>query len=142
MPKKVNIFAQDDRAAGKAIIGQVISFLCVFMPETLAKRIASIILLAGGVEDKHVTSLTGLCDRSVRGLRRDISGGGQISGLLKVGGGGRKSKLEGLEEEIAKKIESNDCHSQQEIADMVQAEFGVKVHRASIARLLKKNGIK
>jgi arginine repressor len=43
-----------------------------------------------------------------------------------------------LEEFIIEKIETNNYHSQQEIADMVYEERGIKVHRTTVGRLPKK----
>jgi transposase len=108
------------------------------MPDTLAKRLASIILLAAGLPNERIADMTGLCNRSVRGLRGKLKGGEVAEELLRVGGGGRKRKLEGMEEFIVGMIEANNYHSLQEIADMVYEERGVKVHRTAVARLLKK----
>ena len=48
---------------------KIISFLCMFMCETLAKRIVSMILLLAGMPNARVTELVNLCDRSVRSLK-------------------------------------------------------------------------
>jgi transposase len=108
------------------------------MSETLAKRIISIVLVAAGSQNEHITELTGLCNRSVRELRKNLKNGGSVDELFQVGGGGRKSKMADIEEFIIGKIETNNYHSQQEIADMVYEEQGIKVHRTTVGRLLKK----
>jgi len=82
--------------------------------------------------------LTGLCDRSVRELRKNIKDGDLQKDLLQVGGGGRKGKMKDVEALIIEKIESDNYHTQQEIADMIYAEHGIKVHRTAVGRLLKK----
>ena len=50
------------------VVRKVIEFLQHFMPVTLAKRMIAMVLLAAGVPTVRVTELTGLCDRSARGL--------------------------------------------------------------------------
>jgi len=80
----------------------------------------------------------------IRPLGRGICGGsylvdfGEIDNLFKVGGGGRKRKLENVEETIIAEIEKNDYHSHQQIADMIQEKHGIKVSLKSVERLLKK----
>lgn len=78
--------AQTDKTVGDGtsneylnIMKAVINFLKLFMPETLVKRVLSIILISVGLENSRVTELTGYCDRSVRGLRKEMAGG-DISG--------------------------------------------------------------
>ena len=120
------------------VIARVIEFLRLFMSETLAKRIISMVLIALAMPDKHVTELTGLCDRSVRALRKAI-GDGDIGNLFSVGGGrGPKRKLASVEEEIIKEIDGSNYHTRQEIADMIQEKYGIKVSLPAVGRLLKK----
>jgi transposase len=118
--------------------GKIISFLRNLMTETLAKRIVSIVLIAAGVSNDRVTELAGLCDRSVRELRKRIRDGNADDGLFHVGGGGCKGKLKDIENLIIEKIETNNYHTQQEIADMVYDEYGIRVHRTVVGKLLKK----
>ena len=73
-------------------ISRIISFLQMSMTETLAKRIVSMILLAVGTPNIEVTELTGLCNRSVRELRKNIQDKNIWDNLFYVGGGGRKRK--------------------------------------------------
>ncbi len=54
------------------VMNIVITFLGLFMPETLVKRVLSMVLIAAGLENFRVTELTGYCDKSVRGLRKDM----------------------------------------------------------------------
>jgi len=95
------------------------------------------LLLSIGVENSRVTELTGLCARSVHSLKKELEKG-EIDNLFKVGGGGRKRKLENVEETIIAEIEKNDYHSHQQIADMIQEKHGIKVSLKSVERLLKK----
>lgn len=126
---------QSDRSI--EIIRQIQSFLQLFMCETLAKRILSMILIAVGISNKRVTELTGLCDKSVRILKKTLEAG-EIESLFQVSGGGRKSKLVNIESAILEEINNNDYHSRQQIADMIKEKFGVTVSVDSVARLLKK----
>jgi len=119
------------------VINKTMKFLKKFMPETLVKRIVSQILLAVGIPTKRVTELTGLCDRSVRALKKSLESG-EIESLFHVGGGGRKSKLKDVENVIIEEIEKNDYHSRQQIADMVLERHGIKVSLPVIGKLLKK----
>jgi len=119
------------------IIKKTMKFLKIFMAETLVKRIVSMILLSVGIPNKRVTELTGLCDRSVRELKKTLESG-KIEGLFHVGGGGRKSKLKDVERAIIEEIEKNDYHSRQQIADMILEKHGIKVSLPVIGKLLKK----
>ena len=119
------------------IIKKIMNFIRLLMSETLVKRIVSMLLLSIGVENSRVTELTGLCARSVHSLKKELEKG-EIDNLFKVGGGGRKRKLENVEETIIAEIEKNDYHSHQQIADMIQEKHGIKVSLKSVERLLKK----
>jgi len=119
------------------IIKKIMKFLRLFMSETLVKRILSILLLSVGVSNSRVTELTGLCARSVHSLKKELEKG-EIERLLKVGGGGRKRKLENIEEAVIAEIEKKDYHSRQQIADMIEEKHGIKVSLMSVGRLLKK----
>jgi len=81
--------------------------------------------------------LTGLCDRSVRALKKSLESG-EIDSLFHVGGGGRKSKLKDIESSIIEEIEKNDYHSRQQIADMIEEKYGMKISLPVIGKLLKK----
>jgi transposase len=129
---------QFDHDVAVRMIGKIIGFLRNVMTETLAKRIVSIVLIVAGIPNDRVTELAGLCDRSVRELRKKIKEGNAGDGLFHVGGGGCKGKLKDIEGLIIEKIETNNYHTQQEIADMVYNEYGIKVHRTVAGELLKK----
>lgn len=143
MKIKTNIFVHPaNGSASSKIILSVITFLQLFMTETLAKRLISIVLVAAGAQNERITELTGLCNRSVRELRKNLKNGEVGDELFHVGGGGRKSKIADIEEFIIEKIETNNYHSQQEIADMVYEERGIKIHQTTVGRLLKKTASK
>ena len=58
-----------------SILSKVIEFLLLFMPKTLGKRVLAIVLLAAEVPIPKIVELSGLCDRSVRGLRKSLQEG-------------------------------------------------------------------
>ena len=119
------------------IMGTIISFLLVFAPKTLAKRIVAMILLTADVPIPRVVELSGLCERSVRELKRAMAEK-DVSGLLTLkNGSGSRSKTKGLEEEIIAEVERGNYHTRQ-IADMIEEKFQVKVSVTAVARLLKK----
>jgi transposase len=119
------------------ILKMVMSFLEMFMCKTLVKRIMSLVLIAVGLSNPRITELTGLCDRSIRSLKKAIADGDTES-FFTVGGGGRKGKLADVEKEIVEEIESNNYHSRQEIADMILEKFSLKVSLSAVGRLIKK----
>ena len=115
----------------------VIAFLNLFMPVTLSKRLVSIILLAAGMERSQVAQMTGFCDKTVKMVQTRLNNG-DIKDLLKIGGGGRKSKTVDVEEKIINEIDTNQYHSRQQIADMIFEKHGIKLSITSIGNLLKK----
>lgn len=124
------------------IIKKVIEFLQNFLPLTLAKRLVAIVLLAAGVPVPRVTELSGLCDRSTRGLVKSMREE-DPAGLLAIKrGSGKKSKTASFEGEIIAEIEQNNYHTRQQIADMIQEKFHVQVSVATVGRLLKKTASK
>lgn len=123
-------------AAG--ILKQAVEFLKIFLPETLAKRLVAIILLAIGVPVKTAVGLTGLSERSLWTLHKQLSVMDVSEIMIFHYGGGRPAKVSGLEKQILAEIEANNYHTRQEIADMVLEKFHVKMSRTSVGRLLKK----
>jgi len=119
------------------VLRLIIAFLKLLMTETLAKRIASMTLIAAGIPNARVTELTGLCDRSVRSLRKSLEKG-EAENLFYVGGGGGKSKLTGFENAIIEEIESGNYTNRRQIADMIQEKYSIKVCVNTVSNLLKK----
>lgn len=120
------------------VMKKVINFLQLFMPVTLAKRVVAMVLLAAGTPTPRVTELTGLCDRSARGLLKSMQEKDAEELLAIKSGSGQKSKTSGLEAEIIAEIETNNYHTRQQIADMVKEKFHVRISVATVGRLLKK----
>jgi DeoR/GlpR family transcriptional regulator of sugar metabolism len=119
------------------IIKTTIKFLQLIMTETLAKRIVSMILIVVGTPDARVTELTGLCDRSVRTLRKKLEDN-ETEGIFQVHGGGGKSKLVDFESAIIEEIETGNYTNRQQIADMINEKHGVTVSLNTISNFLKK----
>ena len=117
------------------IIKKVIEFLQVLLPLTLAKRLVAMVLLAADVPVGRVTVLTGLCDRSTRGLRKAMREEDAGSLLTIKRGSGKKSKTFGLETEILQEIEKNNYHTRQQIADMIKEKFHVQISVTAVGRL-------
>jgi transposase len=118
-------------------IKKLLIFLQLFMTETLAKRLLSMVLIAVGIPKDRITELTGLCDRSVRALKKSLEIG-EIESLFHVGGGGRKGKLIDVEDAIIEEINSNNYHTKQQIVDMIHENYGIKTSPTAVSRLLKK----
>lgn len=126
----------------KKLISDIIAFLQLFIPLTLAKRITSVLLLIAGVPHDCVSEWTGSCDRSVRQWKKQITTG-DTDKLLAMGkGAGRHSKLADIGAQVLAEIENNNYHTLQQIADMVKEKFNIVVSTMAIHRFLKKTGSK
>ena len=119
------------------IIGKALIFLKLFVCETLAKRVMGMILIAVGLPDSRVAELSGLCDKSVGTLKKGIQNGA-LDSMFHIAGGGRKRKLAEVERSIVEEINNGAYHTHQQIADMIQDKYGIKVSLPVIGRLLKK----
>lgn len=120
------------------VIKDVIEFLQLILPVTIAKRLVAIILLAVGFPVKKAVELTGLCERSMRSLKKAMQET-SVSDLLVIkSGSGRKRKTAGIEEQIIAEVETNNYHTKQQIVDMVKEKFHISISCSSVGRLLKK----
>ncbi len=117
---------------------QVIGFLKLFLTETLAKRLVALILLAIGIPVVDTVRLAGLSERSLWSLKKKMREVPVAELMVIKSGNGRKRKTSGIEEEILAELECNNYHTRQEIADMVEEKFHVRISRSSVGRLLKK----
>lgn len=120
------------------ILKQVMEFLQLFLPITLAKRLVAIILLSIGVPVKNAVELTGLCEKSMWSLKKKMQEASVAELMVIKSGSGRRCKSEGIEAQILAELETNNYHTRQQIADMVEEKFHVSISRSSIGRLLKK----
>ena len=127
---------------GVGIIQGVIHFLSLFLPVTLAKRAVSMILIAAGIPDCRVTELTGLCNRSVRALRKALREEEPVQLLSIKRGSGRKSRTVDVESQIFEELEKNNYHTRQQVADMIEEKFHIKLSVSAVGKLLKKGALK
>jgi len=108
------------------------------MPETLAKRVVGVILIALGITNNCITELTGLSDRSIWRLKSDINSG-NMEELFTTGyGTGRPSKAKDIESEIAEELAKNNYHTRQQVADMIKEKLGISMSVSAVGKLLKK----
>ena len=132
-----NAYVRNDDEA-KGIINIILGFLTLFMPITLAKRVISMILIAGGVKVSCIVELTGLTDRSVKTHGRKIRNG-EVSSLLNLKEGrGRKSKAYGIEDQILAEVENGNYHTRQQISEMIKEKFNISMSVSAVGKLLKK----
>jgi transposase len=137
-----NVATQEDAIKLTAdfdrITKTIIRFLQMFLNDTLAKRIVSMILIVTGIKDDRVAAAVGLSERSIWALRKTMVSG-NIDGLFDVGSGsGRPSKARDIEIAIAEELEKNNYHTRQQVADMILEKFGIVMSVATVGRLLKK----
>lgn len=133
---------EDPSGIKSKLIREIIDFLQLFIPSSLARRLTSVLLLLAGVPHARVSEWTGACDRSVREWNKLISTG-KTEKLLMIGkSSGRKSKFADIESQVLEEIETGNYHTQQQIADMVKEKFDVQVSLMSVSRLLKKTASK
>ena len=123
------------------IMEAVISFLAIFMPITLVKRVLSLVLIAAGIDNKNINRLTGYGESTIRKLKRDMRTK-SLSEILTIRGGGRKAKSAGVEDEIINELEKGDYHTRQQIADMIKEKFNITLSVTAVSRLLKKTDTK
>lgn len=120
------------------ILQQAIVFLQLFLPVTLAKRFIAVILLAIGMPVKDAVKLTGLCEKSMWTLKKQLREQPVADLMVIKPGSGRQGKCAGIEQQILAKLESGNYRTRQEIADMIEDEFHIKVSRSCVGRFLKK----
>ena len=67
------------------IMKAVMSFLAVFMPITLVKRVLSLVLIAAGIDNKNINRLTGYGESTIRKLKsKALSGNSRVICVKKV----------------------------------------------------------
>jgi len=90
------------------IFQQVIEFLQLFLPVTLAKRLVAIILLAIGMPVRDAVWLTGLCEKSMWTLKKQLREQ-SVSDLMVIkSGSGRRGKFAGIEGQILAELDSGN----------------------------------
>jgi transposase len=120
------------------IVKAVVQFLQMFMPETLAKRIVGVILIAIGTPNEQITELTGISDRSIWRAKKAMNSGNVDDVFVLGRGSGRLGKAKGFEDEIAEELEKNNYQTRQQVADMIYEKFGITMSVSAVGKLLKK----
>ena len=132
-----NPYVVDENAAN-GIIQSVMAFLCVFLPKTLTKKVICAILLSAGTPVERVVVLTGLTERCIRDIGRNIRSGNISSVLSARKGSGREAKTAEVEKQILEEVRSNNYHTLRQIADMIKEKFQIFVSLPTVRNLLKK----
>lgn len=135
--KSKNAYVKND-SDSSACIKVALSFLQLFMPETTARKLLSVILLAAGMSVTRIVELTGLSDRSVRSTGRAVRDGRISDDLVHKKSSGRKRKTADVEEQILAELENGNYHTRQQVADMIKEKFQITVSLPAVGRLLKK----
>ena len=120
------------------ILQQAIGFLHLFLPVTLAKRFIAVILLAIGMPVKDAVKLTGLCEKSMWTLKKQLREQPVSSLMVIKSGSGRQEKCARIKQQILAELESGSCRTRQEIVDMIEDKFHIKVSRSCVGHFLKK----
>lgn len=135
--KSKNSYVKDDNDSDSCMKA-ALNFLQLFLPKTTARKLMCVVLIAAGVSVSRIVTLTGLSDRTVRSTGRSVRDGSIGDVLAHKKTSGRSRKTAGVEEQILAELEHGDYHTQQQIADMIQEKFQIKISLPAVGRLLKK----
>lgn len=120
------------------IVKAIYSYLQLFISPIIVRRIISAILIIAGARNAYITELTGLSERGIRELKNQLVSD-DTNNLFEIKSGrGRKSKLKDIEFQVVDEIEKGNYQTLQQIADMIQEKFEIKVSTMAVSRLLKK----
>lgn len=136
-----NSYVKND-SDSRACIEVVLRFLQVFIPETTARKLICVILIATGVSVSRIRELVGLSDRSIQSAGRAVRDGSIGSILAHKKTSGRKRKTVNVEEQIFAELENGNYHSRQQIADMIKEKFKITVSLSAVGRFLKKTDLR
>lgn len=137
--RRFSSLPQDERQLiSTNVIKAINSYLQLFISPIIARRIISAILIIAGVRNPKITELTGLSERGVCGLKKQLMSD-DVDSLFEVKAGrGRKSKIRNIEPQIVEEIEKGNYQTLQQIADMIHEKFEINVSLMSVSRLVKK----
>ena len=137
--KRFSSLPQEERQLiSLKVIKAIRSYLQLFISPVIARRIISAILIIAGVRNPKITELTGLSERGICDLKNQLMSD-DVDNLFEIKAGrGRKSKIKDVESQIVDKIEKGNYQTLQQIADMIQDKFEIKVSLMSVSRLVKK----
>ena len=133
-----NLLQEEQQLISSKVIKAISSYLQLFISPIIARRIISTILIIAGVRSPRITELTGLSERGVYDLKKQLMSN-DLDNLFEIKAGrGRKSKLKDIEFQIVEEIENGNYQTLQQIADMIQEKFEINVSLMSVSRLVKK----
>ena len=134
--------AKEDRWP-RAISLQVIAFLCMIMPKTLAVRLVILLFASIGVPPKRIAVFAGCCQKTVRNILKEMEDTPVAEILTIKSGSGRKPILsQSIEDQVIETVNAENFYTLRQIADMIKQKFGLIISEISVSRLLKKYGIK
>ena len=139
--KSQNSYVKKD-SDSRACIEVVINFLQVFIPETTARKLVCVILIAAGMWVSRISELAGLSNRSVQSAGRAVRDGNIGNVLAHKKASGRKCKVVNVEDQILSELENGNYHSRQQIADMIKEKFQITLSLSAVGRLLKKTDLR
>ena len=135
--KRKNSYVKNSSDAS-ACMKAVIRFLQLFIPETTAKKVVCVILIAIGMPVSEIAEFVGVSERNVQSTGRAVRDGSISSVLVHKKTSGRKSKTADVEEQILAELDNGDYHTRQQIADMLKEKFQITVSLSAVGRFLKK----
>jgi transposase len=97
-----------------------------------------VVLIAVGVANDRIAEATGLSDRRIWMLKKEIHSGNLDNLFVVEHGGGRVGKATGFESAIVEELEKNNYHTRQQVADMIFEKFGIRMSVSAVGKLLKK----
>ena len=122
-----------------AWVPATMQFLGTLMPPTLSKRAAAMLLLVAGMGNEEIVSLTGMCIRSVRALRKTMEEQEPTSELFAIKpGSGRKRKTDGIEEQVWAELDTGKYHTHKAVAAMLKEKFDIDASANLAGRLMKR----
>ena len=137
--KRFSSLSQDERQfISLNAVKAISSYLQLFISPVIARRIISTILIIAGVRNANITELTGLSERGITDLKNMLMDEDTDSLFEIKSGRGRRSKLKDIEFQIVEEIEKGNYQTLQQIADMIQEKFEIRVSIMAVSRLLKK----
>lgn len=137
--KRFSSLSQDERQfISLNAVKAISSYLQLFISPVIARRIISTILIIAGVRNASITDLTGLSERGITDLKNMLMDEDTDSLFEIKSGRGRRSKLKDIESQIVEEIEKGNYQTLQQIADMIQEKFEIRVSIMAVSRLLKK----
>ena len=105
--KRKNSYEKNSSDAS-ACMKAVIRFLQLFIPETTAKKVVCVILIAIGMPVSEIAEFVGVSERNVQSTGRAVRDGSISSVLVHKKTSGRKSKTADVEEQILAELDNGD----------------------------------